>query len=85
VCAHGFTAFLNQPAEVEEIRPRLATAIVKPEAFPQLVMRFGRGAEVEPSPRERAQDVLVVLRVARTTSNPTGGSHNPPIVLRRKV
>lgn len=58
--SHGLTSsFLNQPVEVEAIRPRLADAIGRSAAHPQLVMRFGYGPELPHSPREKLEDVLI--------------------------
>lgn len=59
-CAHGLTSsFLNQPVEVDELRPRLADAIGRGGEQPQLVMRFGFGPHVEPSPRAPVEQVLI--------------------------
>jgi hypothetical protein len=59
-CAHGLTSsFLNQPVEVEALRPRLAEAIDRTGSKPQLVMRFGYGPDVEHSPRASVDDVLL--------------------------
>jgi hypothetical protein len=59
-CSHGLTSsFLNQPVEVETIRPRLAEAIGRPGQQPQLVMRFGYGPDVPHSPREGVERLLV--------------------------
>ena len=59
-CVHGLTAsFLNQPVEVEALRPRLAEAIARLRSHPQLVLRFGSGPEVPHSPRESLERVLV--------------------------
>jgi nitroreductase len=58
-CAHGLTSsFLNQPVEVDELRPRLADAIGRGDSQPQLVMRFGYGPEVAHSPRAAVEEVL---------------------------
>jgi len=59
-CAHGLTSsFLNQPVEVDDLRPRLAQAIGRGGDHPQLVMRFGYGPDVEHSPRAPVNDVLL--------------------------
>ena len=59
-CAHGLTSsFLNQPVEVDELRPRLAEAIGRAGDHPQLVMRFGYGPDVTHSPRASVDDVLL--------------------------
>jgi hypothetical protein len=57
--ASGATAaFLNQPIEVERLRPRLADAIGAGTA-PQLLMRFGYGETANPSVRRPVEDVLI--------------------------
>ena len=57
--AAGLSAsFLNQPIEVPELRPRLATAIGYP-GLPQLLLRFGIAPPVRPTPR-RPLDAVVV-------------------------
>lgn len=59
-CWRGLAAsFLNQPVEVESIRPELADAIGRSGERPQLVMRFGYGPEVEHSARTNVDDLLV--------------------------
>lgn len=59
-CAHGLTSsFLNQPVEVEALRPHLAEAIGRADASPQLVMRFGYGPEIQHEPRESIENLLV--------------------------
>jgi hypothetical protein len=68
-CSRGLTSsFLNQPVEVEAIRPRLADAIGRSGKYAQLVMRFGYGPDVQHSPRENVEDLLI--EVPRST-----GSH----------
>ena len=58
-CAHGLTAsFLNQPVEVETLRPRLAEAIARSGSHPQLVLRFGVGPDLPHSPREAPENVI---------------------------
>lgn len=60
-CANGLTSsFLNQPVEVDDLRPELARAIGRSGDHPQLVMRFGYGPEVAHSPRTSIEDVLIV-------------------------
>jgi len=57
--ASGATAaFLNQPIEVEQLRPRLGHAI-DTSGFPQLLMRFGYAEAVKQSVRRRIEDVLI--------------------------
>lgn len=58
-CAHGLTAsFLNQPVEVDHLRPLLAEAIGRGGGYPQLVLRLGYGPDVPHSPRVAVDDVL---------------------------
>jgi nitroreductase len=66
-CALGLTSsFLNQPVEVEALRPRLAAAIGRSGGHPQLVLRFGYGPRARPMPREPLDDVLTrPLRAGR--------------------
>ncbi len=55
----GVTAsFMNQPNEVEELRPRVLEAIGR-EGFSQLVVRMGYGPRVEHSPRRPLAEVLL--------------------------
>lgn len=57
--AGGYTAsYLNQPVEVDDLRPKLAKA-VSLEGHPQLVMRFGRGPDIDPAVRRPVRDVLI--------------------------
>lgn len=58
--SQGLTSsYLNQPVEVEEVRPRLAAAIGSSPEHPQLVLRFGYGPDVRHAPRRAVQEVLV--------------------------
>lgn len=58
-CARGLTSsFLNQPVEVDDLRPRLAEALGHGGEQPQLVMRFGYGPEIAHSPRASVEEVL---------------------------
>jgi nitroreductase len=57
--AEGVSAsFLNQPVEVSELRPQLRDAIGR-QGFPQLLLRFGYGPEVRPTPRRTVEEVLI--------------------------
>jgi hypothetical protein len=57
--ASGATAaFINQPIEVEPLRPRLADTIGT-STLPQLLMRFGYGEAANQSVRRRIEDVLI--------------------------
>lgn len=53
-------AFLNQPVEVAEMRPRLAALVGRPDSHPQLVLRLGYGPDPAPEPRRSADEVTVV-------------------------
>lgn len=56
---HGLCAsYLNQPVEVDELRPHLAE-VVEPVGHPQLLLRLGYGPEVPHSPRRTAEQVVV--------------------------
>ena len=59
VAGSGATAaFLNQPTEVESLRPLLREAIGT-SRIPQLLMRFGFGPALRPTVRRPAEDVVV--------------------------
>jgi len=58
-CASGVSAsFLNQPIEVEELRPQFREALGL-SGFPQLFLRMGYGPEVKPTPRRDVREVLI--------------------------
>lgn len=58
VAAAGLTgAYLNQPVEVDALRPRLAEAIGE-GGLPQLLMRIGRGPAIEPAARRPVEAVI---------------------------
>lgn len=54
-----WSSHLNQPIEVDELRPRLAETIGRTGQFPQLLVRFGFGPEVKPQPRRPVDEVIV--------------------------
>lgn len=57
--AKGATAaFLNQPIEVEMLRPRLQEAVYSTR-IPQLLMRFGYGPKVHATARRPLDDVFI--------------------------
>lgn len=57
--ASGIRAsYLNQPAELPELRPRLAD-VVGLRGTPQLLMRFGYGPMVDPAVRRPVADVML--------------------------
>ncbi|MGB2851261.1 MAG: hypothetical protein WBC01_06295, partial [Solirubrobacterales bacterium] len=53
-----WSSFLNQPVEVDELRPRLAETIGRQGGYPQLVVRFGYGPSIKPEPRRSVEEVL---------------------------
>jgi hypothetical protein len=53
------TAHLNQPIEVPAVRPQFASFLGIGPMRPDLVVRFGRGPTLPPSPRRPVQAVLV--------------------------
>lgn len=57
-CAQGVSAsFLNQPIEVEVLRPQVREAL-KLSGYPQILLRLGYGTEVKPTPRRPVREVL---------------------------
>lgn len=52
------SSYLNQPIEVESLRPELAAAAGL-ESFPQLLLRFGHGPLVKPAVRRPLREVVV--------------------------
>lgn len=57
-CAAGLShSYLNQPIEVEALRPRLAQLLDR-VGYPQNLLRFGYGTDVKPTPRRMVHDVL---------------------------
>jgi hypothetical protein len=52
-------AMLNQPVEVQSVRPQFAAMLGLAGQRPDLVVRFGRGPTLPTSLRRRVQDVLV--------------------------
>lgn len=58
--AEGLSAsFLNQPIEIPELRSELAR-MLRHEGYPQVILRLGYGAEVQPTPRRRLTDVASI-------------------------
>ncbi len=51
-------SYLNQPVEVADLRVKLRT-LLGLSGFPQLVLRFGYGPEVAPTPRRALEDVIL--------------------------
>jgi len=54
VCA----SYLNQPIEVDDLRPKLA-GVVGRGGFPQVLLRLGYGPEVPPTPRRSVRSLLI--------------------------
>lgn len=52
-------AFLNQPVELADLRPQFAHMLAVGQARPDLVVRFGRGPEMQRSLRRPLQAVIV--------------------------
>lgn len=50
-------AFLNQPIQVEELRPAVAD-LVERGGYPQVILRFGFGPKARPTPRRSAREVM---------------------------
>lgn len=58
-CTLGLSmSYLNQPVEVPELRVRLRETL-KLTGIAQLVLRFGYGPDVAPTPRRALEDVLL--------------------------
>ncbi len=53
------TAFINQPSEVQSIRPQFASWLGIGRRRPDLIVRFGRGPEMPRSLRRPVADVLI--------------------------
>ncbi len=51
-------SYLNQPVEVADLRRQLRQALGL-SGVPQLVLRFGYGEDVPPTPRRPVEDVLL--------------------------
>lgn len=59
ITAAGFSAsFLNQPIEVDFLRPSLALTLGTTR-YPQLMIRIGRGPAIEPALRRPVRDVII--------------------------
>lgn len=52
-------AFLNQPVEVAAIRPQFAAFLGIGQQRPDLIVRFGRGPAMTPSPRRPLDAVMI--------------------------
>lgn len=51
-------SFMNQPIEVPDLRTRLAE-LVDDEGYPQILLRWGKGPEVQSTPRREIDEVLL--------------------------
>ena len=57
--ANGISAsFLNQPIEVETLRPQLAS-LIGCSGFPQVLLRLGYGPDTPPTPRRSVRSLLI--------------------------
>jgi hypothetical protein len=54
-----WTTYMNQPIEVQELRPKVLQALGRTTGFPQLLMRMGYSKEVKPTPRREIDDVIL--------------------------
>jgi hypothetical protein len=52
-------SFLNQPLHVESLRPRVAS-ILDERGHPQMIVRFGHGRDLGPTPRRGVDEVMRV-------------------------
>ncbi len=58
-CRHGLQAsYLNQPIQVETLRPPLQ-ALAGTSAFPQILMRWGHPTDVLPATPRRPVDAVL--------------------------
>jgi hypothetical protein len=58
-CSRGiYASFLNQPLEVEDLRPQVRMTIGMP-GVPQIVLRMGHGSQIQPTPRRPLEEVLL--------------------------
>jgi hypothetical protein len=53
-----WASFLNQPIEVESLRPKLLELLDR-AGYPQLLLRMGYGQTVKPTPRRAVEDVVI--------------------------
>jgi hypothetical protein len=53
-----WASFLNQPIEVESLRPQLASTIGA-EGYPQILLRLGYAADTAPTPRRTVHEVIL--------------------------
>jgi hypothetical protein len=55
--AGASASFLNQPIQVEELRPAVAELLER-GGYPQVILRIGFGPKARPTPRRSAQEVM---------------------------
>lgn len=53
-----WASFLNQPVEIPELRFKLKDLLGR-SGYPQVILRFGFGDDVKPTPRRDIEDVLI--------------------------
>jgi hypothetical protein len=53
-----FASYLNQPVEVEDLRPEVER-LVQATGRAQLILRLGKGRPVPPTPRRRVEEVVL--------------------------
>jgi hypothetical protein len=53
-----WASFLNQPIEVEALRPQVREALDL-DGYPQLILRMGYAPEVRPTPRRAVEEVIL--------------------------
>jgi hypothetical protein len=51
-------SYLNQPIEIPALRTKLSK-LIGTNGYPQLLLRFGHGCEVKPTPRRSVGDVII--------------------------
>jgi hypothetical protein len=78
------TAHLNQPVEVASLRPQFAGFLGIGTMRPDLVVRFGRGPTLPPSPRRPVQASRSGMRAAITRGRSVARRPGDPQVHRRR-
>jgi len=53
-----WASFLNQPIEVEALRPKVREAL-DVDGYPQLILRMGYASEIRPTPRRAVEEVII--------------------------
>lgn len=71
--AAGISAsYLNQPIEVEELRPRLMETLGR-KGHPQLLLRLGYGPPIAPAPRRLLGEVIIGERATQEPPSESTG------------